>query len=186
VASNKAADDVVPQAERFGANYLDGEVQIADLSKRPSNSISKATSSMPELYSRSARSRRSLQAQARYGVLMDIEYVFDGGVHNELDLWVFTGMIFEARKVSLRRTKVTRRPKRMRKLASSPAESLPPTTMISFSRQEKPSQVVQEPMPLEDGAGCSFDGPRRRRELYHQRFRTAHQFRRARLKIYAG
>ncbi len=66
-----------------------------------------------------------------------------------------SSMIFEARKVSLRCTSVTSLPKRLRKFASSMAESPPPITMIFFARKKKPSQVAQEltPWPI---SFCSF------------------------------
>src|SRR5579875_764993 len=58
-----------------------------------------------------------------------------------------SSMIFEARKCSLRCTIVTSLPKRLKKLASSIAESPPPTTIIFFPRKKKPSQVAQELTP---------------------------------------
>ena len=56
-------------------------------------------------------------------------------------------MIFEARSSSRRWTSVTLVAKLVRKLASSMAESPPPTTAISWSRKKKPSQVAQVETP---------------------------------------
>ncbi len=56
-------------------------------------------------------------------------------------------MIFEARKPSRRCTIVTLRPKRVRKIASSIAESPPPTTTMCLSRKNAPSQVAQVDTP---------------------------------------
>ena len=56
-------------------------------------------------------------------------------------------MIREARSSPLRTTTVTDFPKRVRKVASSMAESPPPTTMMSWSRKKKPSQVAHQETP---------------------------------------
>src|SRR5664280_1603688 len=56
-------------------------------------------------------------------------------------------MILLARSLSRRWTMVTDRAKRVRKVASSIAESPPPTTTMSWSRKKKPSQVAQEDTP---------------------------------------
>ena len=56
-------------------------------------------------------------------------------------------MILEARKSSRRCTTVTERAKRVRKVASSIAESPPPTTAMSWSRKKNPSQVAQALTP---------------------------------------
>ena len=56
-------------------------------------------------------------------------------------------MICEARKSLRRWTSVTFVPKRVRKSASSNAESPPPTTTISFSLKKAPSQVAQALTP---------------------------------------
>src|SRR5208337_2491011 len=55
---------------------------------------------------------------------------------------------FEARKVSRRWIKVTLLANRVRNVASSTAESPPPTTAISFPRYRAPSQVAQVLTPL--------------------------------------
>ena len=56
-------------------------------------------------------------------------------------------MIREARSSPLRTTTVTDLPKRVRKVASSMAESPPPTTMMSCSRKKKPSHVAHQETP---------------------------------------
>ncbi len=56
-------------------------------------------------------------------------------------------MIFEARKLSRRWIRVTLLPKRVRNVASSIAESPPPTTTMCFSRKNAPSQVAQVETP---------------------------------------
>ena len=59
-------------------------------------------------------------------------------------------MIFDARSVSRRWTTVTFEANFVRKIASSSAESPPPTTAIGLSRKKKPSQVahVDTPWPI--------------------------------------
>jgi len=52
-------------------------------------------------------------------------------------------MIFEARSSSRRWMIVTLEPKRERKVASSMAESPPPTTAMCWPRKKNPSQVAQ-------------------------------------------
>ena len=54
-----------------------------------------------------------------------------------------SAMAFEARSASRRCTTVTLSAKRVRKVASSMAESPPPMTAMSLSRKKKPSQVAQ-------------------------------------------
>ena len=63
--------------------------------------------------------------------------------------WARSSMIREARNSSRRWMSVTLRANRVRKVASSMAESPPPTTAMSWSRKKKPSQVAQvlTPMP---------------------------------------
>ena len=56
-------------------------------------------------------------------------------------------MIFDARSWSRRWTRVTVEAKRVRKIASSRAESPPPTTAMCWSRKKKPSQVAQVETP---------------------------------------
>ena len=56
-------------------------------------------------------------------------------------------MILEARSSSRRWITVTLEPKRVRKRASSMAESPPPTTAMCWSRKKKPSQVAQVETP---------------------------------------
>ena len=56
-------------------------------------------------------------------------------------------MIFDARSVSRRWTTVTCEANRVRKIASSIAESPPPTTAIGLPRKKKPSQVAQVDTP---------------------------------------
>ena len=53
-------------------------------------------------------------------------------------------MAFEARSSSRRCTRVTREPKRVRKVASSTAESPPPITAMGLSRKKAPSQVAHQ------------------------------------------
>lgn len=54
-----------------------------------------------------------------------------------------SAMTFEARSSSRRWTTVTFEAKFVRKVASSIAESPPPTTASSLSLKKKPSQVAQ-------------------------------------------
>src|SRR3981081_4427479 len=56
-------------------------------------------------------------------------------------------MIFDARRLLRRWITVTLLPKRVRKIASSIAESPPPTTTMCFSRKNAPSQVAQVDTP---------------------------------------
>ena len=56
-------------------------------------------------------------------------------------------MILEARSSSRRWMTVTLEPKRLRKVASSRAESPPPATAMCWSRKKKPSQVAQVETP---------------------------------------
>jgi hypothetical protein len=56
-------------------------------------------------------------------------------------------MILLARKFSVRLMMVTLEAKRVRKRASSMAESPPPMTAISLPEAKKPSQVAQEETP---------------------------------------
>jgi len=56
-------------------------------------------------------------------------------------------MILEARSESRRWITVTVRPNRVRKVASSMAESPPPTTAMSWSRKKNPSQVAHQDTP---------------------------------------
>ena len=56
-------------------------------------------------------------------------------------------MIFEARSSSRRWMTVTLEAKRVRKRASSRAESPPPATAMCCSRKKKPSQVAQVDTP---------------------------------------
>ena len=58
-----------------------------------------------------------------------------------------SAMIREARSWSRRCTTVTLLAKRVRKRASSMAESPPPTTAISWPRKKKPSQVAHVDTP---------------------------------------
>ena len=57
-------------------------------------------------------------------------------------------MIFDARNASRRCSNVTEEPKRLRKPASSIAESPPPTTTIGLPRKKNPSHVAQYETPL--------------------------------------
>ena len=59
-------------------------------------------------------------------------------------------MIFDARSVSRRWTTVTDLANRVRKVASSMAESPPPTTAMSCSRKKNPSQVAHQDTPWPD------------------------------------
>jgi hypothetical protein len=56
-------------------------------------------------------------------------------------------MIFDARSVSLRWMTVTDLPNLVRKVASSIAESPPPTTAMSCWRKKNPSQVAHQDTP---------------------------------------
>ena len=56
-------------------------------------------------------------------------------------------MIFDARSSSRRWMTLTLVAKRVRKVASSMAESPPPTTAISWPRKKNPSQVAQVDRP---------------------------------------
>ena len=56
-------------------------------------------------------------------------------------------MIFEARSSSRRWISDTLDPKRVRNVASSIAESPPPTTAMCWSRKKKPSQVAHHETP---------------------------------------
>ena len=70
-------------------------------------------------------------------------------------------MICEARKSLRRWTSVTLVPKRVRKSASSNAESPPPTTTIVFSLKKAPSQVAQAETPR-PWSRCSESSPSQR------------------------
>ena len=70
-------------------------------------------------------------------------------------------MICEARNSSRRWTSVTFVPKRVRKSASSKAESPPPTTTIGFSLKNAPSQVAQAETPR-PCRRCSDSSPSQR------------------------
>jgi hypothetical protein len=61
-------------------------------------------------------------------------------------------MIFEARRLSRRWTRVTERANRDRKVASSTAESPPPMTAMSWSRKKNPSQVAHQDTPCPDNS----------------------------------
>ena len=61
-------------------------------------------------------------------------------------------MILEARSSSRRTMSETLEPKRVRKVASSIAESPPPTTAMCCSRKKKPSQVAHQETPRPDRA----------------------------------
>ena len=50
---------------------------------------------------------------------------------------------------------VTERAKRLRKVASSIAESPPPITAMSLSRKKKPSQVAHQETPCPDSRSSS-------------------------------
>ena len=86
-----------------------------------------------------------------------------------------SSMMREARKFSLRLMIVTLVAKRVRKSASSMAESPPPMTAISLPRAKKPSQVAQEltPWPM---SACSQGRPSQRAEapeaMMSERVRT--------------
>ena len=56
-------------------------------------------------------------------------------------------MIREARSSSRRWITVTLEAKRVKKMASSMAESPPPATAMCWSRKKKPSQVAQVDTP---------------------------------------
>ena len=84
-----------------------------------------------------------------------------------------SSMMRDARNSSRRCTTVTLRAKRVRKVASSIAESPPPTTTMSWSLKKKPSQVAQALTPRPSrllftrnaqvagcGAHCQHDGVR--------------------------
>ena len=70
-----------------------------------------------------------------------------------------SNMILDARNSSRRWISVTLRAKRVRKMASSIAESPPPMTAMSWSRKKNPSQVAQvlTPVPMRS---CSPGTPR--------------------------
>ncbi len=74
-------------------------------------------------------------------------------------------MIFEARSSSRRWTIVTFEANLVRKVASSMAESPPPTTAISFPRKKKPSHVAQYETPKpwssfsEGSPSCMAEAP---------------------------
>ena len=72
-----------------------------------------------------------------------------------------SSMIFEARKASRRCSSVTFVAKRVRNIASSIAESPPPTTAISLSRKKNPSHVAQLDTPCPISA-CSLGRPSQR------------------------
>jgi hypothetical protein len=64
--------------------------------------------------------------------------------------WARSAMIFEARSSSRRCTIVTERANLVRKVASSTAESPPPTTAMSWSRKKNPSHVAHQDTPRPD------------------------------------
>src|ERR1700739_2188470 len=74
-------------------------------------------------------------------------------------------MIFDARNSSRRCTSVTLLANRVRKRASSIAESPPPMTAMCWSRKKNPSQVAQQRLLAGNleiacrGAHCQDDGP---------------------------
>ena len=70
-------------------------------------------------------------------------------------------MILDARNSSRRCTRVTLRANRVRKVASSMAESPPPITAMSWSLKKKPSQVAQALTPRPSNS-CSPGTPRYR------------------------
>ncbi len=70
-------------------------------------------------------------------------------------------MIFEARKASRRCSNVTLVANRARNIASSIAESPPPTTATSLSRKKNPSHVAQLETPCPISA-CSLGNPSQR------------------------
>ena len=78
-------------------------------------------------------------------ILDGIVNILDGGVGEEVDLVIML------------------RANRVRKMASSMAESPPPTTTISLPEKKKPSQVAQEetPCPI---SFCSLGRPSQRAE----------------------
>ncbi|CPU62860.1 Uncharacterised protein [Mycobacteroides abscessus] len=61
-----------------------------------------------------------------------------------------SAMIFDARSSSRRCTSVTFSAKRVRNVASSIAESPPPTTAMCWSRKKKPSHVAHQDTPRPD------------------------------------
>ena len=61
-------------------------------------------------------------------------------------------MILEARSSSRRTIIETFEPKRVRNVASSTAESPPPTTAMCWSRKKKPSQVAHQETPRPERA----------------------------------
>ena len=75
--------------------------------------------------------------------------------------WARCCMIFDARSSGRRWTTVTVLANRVRKVASSIAESPPPTTTMSWSRKKKPSQVAQAETPR-PSSRASFSRPRYR------------------------
>ncbi len=81
-----------------------------------------------------------------------------------------SSMMREARKFSVRLMMVTLVAKRVRKMASSMAESPPPMTAISLPLAKKPSQVAQEltPKPMR---ACSEGRPSQRAEAPHAMMR---------------
>ena len=64
-------------------------------------------------------------------------------------------MILEARSSPRRWIRVTFVPKRDRKVASSIAESPPPTTAMCWSRKKKPSQVAHQLTPWPESRSSS-------------------------------
>ena len=64
-------------------------------------------------------------------------------------------MILEARSSSRRWMSVTLAPKRVRNVASSIAESPPPTTAMCWSRKKKPSQVAHHETPWPESRSSS-------------------------------
>ena len=81
-------------------------------------------------------------------------------------------MIFDARSVSRRWMTVTFEANRVRNIASSIAESPPPTTAIGLPRKKNPSQVahVDTPWPDSFAFGRQSEQPRRRAGRDDQRF----------------
>ena len=70
-------------------------------------------------------------------------------------------MILLARSSSRRCTRVTLEPKRLRKVASSTAESPPPTTTMGLSLKKKPSQVAHQLTPRPENLSSSSRPSRR-------------------------
>ena len=70
-------------------------------------------------------------------------------------------MILLARRWSRRCTTVTDFANRLRNVASSMAESPPPTTAMSLSRKKKPSQVAHQDTPCPDSRSSSVRPSRR-------------------------